>query len=313
MRTAFIVFSCLGAALACERPAEQATNLPVNDSLPPFGEIIGGAPPEAWQALDPENTLYLDLPRGRVIIRLAEDWAPSTVANIKALVRRQYFDGASIIRSQDNYVVQWGWPRGQTPPFEEARRQIGPEFDIAIPPGVPFTALPDPDTYAPEVGFSNGWPVARDPSIGRAWLTHCYAMVGVARGDAPNSGSGAELYVVIGHAPRHLDRNIAVVGRVVQGMELLSTMPRGTGNQGFYETAAERTRIRSVRVAADVPEAERVPLEFLRTDSDAFKQVIVARRSRREVWFVEPSDRINLCNVPLPVRMALSRTESESR
>lgn len=304
MRAHLIVLSCLGAALACETPAEQAANLPANDSFPQFGDIIAGAPPDAWQALDPRNTLYLDLPQGRVVIRLAEQWAPVTVENIRTLVRAQYFDGASIIRSQDNYVVQWGWPRGQAPAFGAARRTIGPEFDIAITPEMPFMALPDPDSYAPQVGFSNGWPVARDPERGRAWLTHCYGMVGVARGDAPNSGSGSELYVVIGHAPRHLDRNIAMVGRVVQGMELLSTMPRGSGNLGFYETAGERTRIRSVKVAADVPEAERVPLELLRTDSDAFEQAVASRRSRREAWFVEPTNRINVCNVPLPVRLA---------
>ncbi|GAA3255116.1 hypothetical protein GCM10020258_13330 [Sphingomonas yabuuchiae] len=42
-------------------------------------------------------------------------------------------------------------------------------------------------------------------------------------------GVGAELYTIIGHSPRGLDRNIAVVGRVVDGMDALSTLPRGTG------------------------------------------------------------------------------------
>lgn len=287
---------------ACATPAGDALHLPPSDSLPAFGEILAGAPADAWQPLDSEQTLYLDLPQGRVVIRLAEQWAPNTVANIKTLVRARYFDGGAIIRSQENYVVQWGWPEGEAPAMEAARRRIEPEFDRALSPELPFVRLPDPDSYAPETGFSDGWPVARDQRLGRAWLTHCPGMVGVARGDAPNSGSGSELYVVIGHAPRHLDRNIALVGRVVQGMELLSTMPRGTGNLGFYETARERTPVRAMHVAADVPDTDRMALELLRTGSETFAAVVAARRLRHEAWFVEPTNRINVCNVPLPVR-----------
>ena len=88
-----------------------------------------------------------------------------------------------------------------------------------------------------------------------AWLTHCYGSVGVGRDVDSDSGGGTELYAVIGNAPRHLDRNITLVGRVVQGMELLSVLPRGTGALGFYEKAEQRVPIKSIRVAADVPAA----------------------------------------------------------
>jgi peptidylprolyl isomerase len=152
------------------------------------------------------------------------------------------------------------------------------------------------------VGFSGGFPVGRDPARGRTWLAHCYAMLGVGRGEDPDSGGGAELYVVNGHSPRHLDRNTTVLGRVVQGMERLSTLPRGTGPLGFYETAAERIPIRAMRVAADVAESERTPLERLRTDTATFAAFVESRRNRRESWFAEPAGRIGLCNVPLPVR-----------
>jgi peptidylprolyl isomerase len=128
-------------------------------------------------------------------------------------------------------------------------------------------------------------------------------MIGAGRGDTADSGSGAELYVVIGQAPRHLDRNVTLVGRVLQGMEILSVMPRGTGPLGFYEAPTERTIIRSVRLASDLPESERVNLETLRTDSATFRAVIDSRRTRREEWFLQPTGRINLCNVPLPVRV----------
>jgi len=107
---------------------------------------------------------------------------------------------------------------------------------------------------------------------------------------------------VIGHAPRQLDRNIALVGRVVQGMELLSVLPRGTGPLGFYEQPGQHVPITSVRVAADVPEAERSRLEVLRTDTATFAALVEARRNRRDDWYKVPAGYIDLCNVPLPVR-----------
>jgi peptidylprolyl isomerase len=135
------------------------------------------------------------------------------------------------------------------------------------------------------------------------WLVHSYGMVGSGRDNATDSGGGTELFAVIGQAPRHLDRNDTLIGRVVQGMELLSTMPRGPGNMGFYEKAEQRAPIKSVRVAADVPVSERTDLEILRTDTQTFQQVIEARRNRREEWFHVPAGKIEIVNVPLPVRV----------
>jgi peptidylprolyl isomerase len=265
-----------------------------------LGEILEQSPASDWQAVDPENTLYMDLPTGRVVIELAPEYAPNHAANIRALARAHYWDGAAIVRAQDNYVVQWGRDEGDTTSMGTGQSSLPGEFDRSRR-GVNVTRLRDPDSYAREVGFSQGFPVAGQN--GRTWLAHCYGMVGAGRGDTADSGSGAELYVVIGHAPRHLDRNVTLVGRVLQGMELLSVMPRGTGALGFYETPQERTIIRSVRLAADVPENERVNLETLRTDSETFRAVIDSRRTRREEWFLQPTVRINVCNVPLPVRV----------
>ena len=126
--------------------------------------------------------------------------------------------------------------------------------------------------------------------------------MGVARGNDPTSGNGSGLYVVVGHAPRHLDRNIAVVGRAVQGMDKLSVMPRGTGALGFYEKPEQRTLLTSIVVAADIPAAERTALEVLRTDSASFAAVAHARRNRVDDWYTVPAGHIELCNVPIPVR-----------
>jgi peptidylprolyl isomerase len=264
-------------------------------------EVLAAASPTDWQPLDPDNTLYVELPGGRVVIELAPAFAPLHVTNIKTLARSKYFDGLSIIRVQDNYVAQWGDP-GNRHPIPAGIGKVAPEFDSPTPSHMPFTRLPDGDVYAPEVGFSDGFPAARSPSLHRTWLAHCYGMVGVGRDLDVQSGSGAELYVVIGHAPRHLDRNVALVGRVVKGMELLAALPRGSTDMGFYAKTEAPLPIKSVAVAADVPPSQRSNLEVLRTDSAAFTALIESRRNRPEDFFKVQAGRIDLCNVPIAVR-----------
>ena len=272
---------------------------------PPAGrtmaDVLAAAVPADWRPLDPQNTLYVELEAGRVVIELAPRFAPQHAANIRQLARQGYYDGLAIIRSQENFVLQWGDPDGQRD-LGKARATLPAEFTVAIDPGLPFTPLPDRDGYAAEAGFSGGFPAARDPRTGQAWLAHCYAMVGAGRGNDVESGSGAELYVVTGHAPRQLDRNIALVGRVVAGMEWLSALPRGRGPLGFYEDPAQHVPIRSVRVAADVPDGERTRLEILRTDTATFEALVESRRNRRDDWYRVPAGYIDLCNVPIVVR-----------
>jgi peptidylprolyl isomerase len=285
------------ALAACTVPARAADAPPART----MAEVLAASVPGDWRPLDPAHTLYLELDSGRVVIELAPRFAPEHAANILRLARQGYYDGLGIVRVQDNFVVQWGDPDGRRP-LGAARATLSPEFTVAADASLPFTVLPDADGYAPQVGFSNGFPAARDPQAGQAWLAHCYAMVGAGRGDAVDSGNGAELYVVIGHAPRQLDRNIALVGRVVQGMERLASLPRGGPNMGFYEQAAQHVPIRRVRVAADLPAAERSALEVLRTDTATFEALVEARRNRRDAWYKVPAGYIDLCNVPIPVR-----------
>jgi peptidylprolyl isomerase len=200
--------------------------------------------------------------------------------------------------------VQWGDPNAgeeSARAFKDAKKKLPAEF-ARKSDALPFAKLADGDLYAPEAGWSGGFPTARDPKTGQAWLAHCYAMVGAGRDMAADSSNGAELYVVIGHAPRHLDRNITLVGRVLQGMELLSVLPRGTGPLGFYEKPEQRVTIAAVKLASAVPEAERVKLEVFRTDTPAFERLVEARRNRREEWFLDPVGHVELCNVPIPVR-----------
>ena len=281
--------------------AQQSMKKPLTTA-----EVLAASTPADWRQIDPQHTIYMDLPAGRVVIELAPQFAPHYVANVEALARQGYFNGLWVERVQDNYVAQWGDPDSKKP-VGNALHNVAAEFERSSR-GLSFMPLAEPDTYAPEVGFSDGFPTAIDPKLGRAWLIHCYGMVGAGRDNDVDSGGGTELYAVIGQAPRHLDRNVTLLGKVVQGMELLASLPRGTAPLGFYEKPEQRVRILSFKVASDVPESQRTPLEELRTDTQTFTDYIEARRNRHEEWFKVPAGHVDVCNVPIPVRQRAGGT-----
>lgn len=305
---AALAASCLAACAAKPAP-EPAANArysfwrpaPVVDAPDP-NKVVQEAPAEAWRPVDPADLLVIDLKEGgRVVIELAPDFAPVHIANVRAFARAGWWNGAAIYRVQDNYVSQWGngdakieLPAGvvRTPPAEYYR-------DLA---GLEVRPLGFPDSYAPMVGHANGWPVGYDPKAGRAWLTHCYGYVGVGRDLAPDTGTGGELYAVIGHAPRHLDLNIAVIGRVVDGMALLSARPRGTEALGFYKEPAQHIAIARARLAADLPAAERPAFEAMRSDRKAFTHYVTGRANRGGDFFQRPAGGVDICNAQVPVR-----------
>ncbi|MGA7297921.1 MAG: peptidylprolyl isomerase [Rhodanobacteraceae bacterium] len=276
---------------------------------PTSKEILAQSTAAEWRSLDPAQTLVMQLHGNRrVVIELAPDWAPEHVANIKTLVRQRYFDHTSVYRVQDNFVAQWGDPDSDNPakakPMGKARTKLPPEFTRDSASDFEFTLLPDGDLYAPEVGFSDSLPVARNRLAGKAWLAHCYGMVGVARDVDPESGNGNTLYVPIGQAPRRLDHQLAVVGRVVEGMPWLASLPRGPEPMGVYTDPEQQTAIESIRLATSLPESQRPRLQVLRSDSASFARLVEAKRNRKGPFYRFPVGHIGLCDVPLPVREA---------
>lgn len=281
-------------AFAAQAPAAAATTAPAPS------EIVAAAPAAAWKDIPADTLMLIDLADGRrITIQLAPQFAPVHIANMKALAAARFWDNSSIYRVQDNYVAQWGdatekkpLPAGiiANPPAEYVRPVAG----LAIRP------LGYPDAYARQTGHAEGWPVASDGTS--AWLPHCYAMVGVGRNLAPDTGTGAELYTVIGHAPRHLERNIALVGRIIDGIEAMSALPRGTGPLGFYEKAEQRVPIRTMRIAAELPVRDRPAWQYLDSASPAFAAYAEARANRRDPFFNLPAGGADICNVPVPIR-----------
>ncbi|WP_298174511.1 peptidylprolyl isomerase [Novosphingobium sp.] len=354
-----LLASCNAAPAPAPTKESAPAAAPAKTSALAPTEIVAAAPAADWAAIAPSDLLVMDLApdaKGaarRVVIQLLPaPFSQGWIGNIRKLAAAKWWDGTSVNRVQDGYVVQWGDPDGEdkakakplpaglkvvpqgdyessyvqavTKPFKEFRpwpqlSQRDPQPVKSQPKTVDEFAdllggtmdkVGDSiatarlgDGYAPIIGFSSGFPVGaelkpkEDP---RAWPIHCYGTVGVGRDYPPDTGSGAELYAVIGQAPRQLDRNIAVVGRVIEGMEYLSSLPRGTGDIGFYKTAEERTPIHSIRIGSDVAGLPRY--EFLSTESKSFASYADARANRRDSFYIRPAGGVDICNVPVPVR-----------
>jgi peptidylprolyl isomerase len=339
----------LTSPLAAQEAPPQAAASP--------GEIVAAATPQDWVRIAPDDLLVMTLApdadgsaREVVFQLMPPPFSQGWVENIRTLARAGWYDGISVNRVQDNYVVQWGDPNHDNPeadgpakPLPEGLRVMDEtEYTVVreSPGGARLSramrgfseryskaiaahagsARYDPvhnqyaivgryhsDSYAQRTGFSDGWPFATNPDA--FWPVHCYGIVGVGRGMAPDTGSGAELYTVIGHAPRHLDRNIALVGRVIEGIEHLSSLPRGTGALGFYEDPAQRIPIQSIRVASDLPAARQPRFEYLSTESESFARYAEARANRRDPFFIVPAGGADICNIPVPVRRVVAGGE----
>ena len=265
-------------------------------------EIVAEAPASAWRDIAADDLLVIDLRNGaQVVIQLAPQFAPVHVANIRALAKGGWWSGSAIYRVQDNYVVQWGNNESTKPLPAGVVAKPPAEYHRALK-GLAVRPMGYADAYAPGAGFAAGWPIGYDSKAGTANLTHCYGYVGVGRDLSPDTGTGGELYAVIGHAPRHLDRNIAVVGRVIEGIDRLAALPRGTEALGFYKEESMHVPISAVRIGSEIPGGGRPAFQYMDTQSASFGAYVKARANRKDDFFIRPAGGVDLCNAAVPVR-----------
>ena len=331
------LFLAAATAASLVIPAQAQKAAPI----PSPAEIADAAKADEWIAIAPSDLLIMDLapdakgkPRRVVIQLMPAPFSQGWIGNIRKLAAAHWWDGTSVNRVQDNYAAQWGdatekkaLPTGLAvvPESEYVSSGIGYSYisgrlakesdkavtaEEAAEQAIRAASGPKSDgkftdNYAQFAGAVNGWVLAADTT--GVWPVHCYGVVGVGRNMSPDTGSGAELYTVIGHAPRHLDRNIAVAGRVISGIEHLSSLPRGTGALGFYEDAAERVEIISIRVATELLASDQPRFEYLSTESDSFARYADARQNRRDPFFIKPAGGADICNIPVPVRAVTAK------
>jgi len=261
--------------------------------------VLAGAPSYAAdQTTDPEETVVLQVDDGTIVIELNSTFAPDTVAQFKRLVREEFYDGLPFYRVIDGFVAQGG-DGSDMSEIENAEPTLKAEFELDWSDDLSFVTVQEPALFAPETGFIDGFPAARNLEEGKVWLTHCPGSVGMARGDAPDSGS-TDFYIVIGQAPRYLDRNITTFGRVVYGMDAVQRIRRGPPAQGgMIADARDSTLIRSANVLSDLPEDERIMVTVPDTNSDEFRSMFEARRHRESAWFIKtPPAVLDVCQIP---------------
>ena len=265
------------------------------------GAATSGTPD--WRPVDPDNLVILDTKYGQTAIELAPEFAPHHVERLRALIRAHFYDGQSFYRVIDGFVAQGGIGEGDDKKLA-AWPPLKAEFDR--PMGTPpvFILLGNADLFAPEVGFEDGFPVARDAKDGREWLIHCPGVFAFARDNDPDTAA-TEFYVVIGEAPRRLDRDLTAFGRVLSGLQYLQKLERGDPdvNAGVIADHAKRDAIIRVQLALDIPAKERPAFQVLRTESKTFADSVEARRHPTSpFYFRKPPPVLDICAVPVPVK-----------
>ncbi|MEJ0026566.1 MAG: peptidylprolyl isomerase [Rhizomicrobium sp.] len=269
-------------------------------------------PPEAWRDVDPQNLVLIDTRYGQVAVELAPEFAPNHAERVRALIRAHFYDGLSFYRVIDGFVAQGGIGEETGPTKDQAvgakdQKQWPPlkaEFDRVSAATPAFTPLGNADPVAPEVGFEDGFPVARDPKDGREWLIHCPGTFAFARANDPDTAT-TEFYIVIGQAPRRLDRNLTAFGRVLSGLQYIQKLERGDPDvdSGVIGDASKRDPIVRVRLAVDVPAAERPAFQVMRTESQSFADAVEARRHPTSPFYLhKPPPVLDICGVPVPLK-----------
>lgn len=293
-----ISYSIFGSALvlltACAPPTQAADTARLEPSKlrSPY-EVIDQAQAQSWRSIDAENTLYLELDSGRVVIELAPQFAPNHVANMKALVREGFYDGLSVYRFVEGFVAQGG-DESEKKPVKNAKKTIASERFIKA--DLPFNSVDKNDPFIGESGFVNGFAAAKNAN-NEHWMVHCPGAFAMARNNPLDSG-GTEFYIVLGHAPRYLDRNVTVFGRVIAGMEHVQSLQRKPTEGKAFNT------IKTIQVAADLVKAQQEDWQIMKTSSADFKEIVASRAQRPEEWFVEAPAYVDVCGVPVPSRKA---------
>jgi peptidylprolyl isomerase len=255
-----------------------------------------------WREVDPENIVVMTLNEGTVYIELNPGFAPETVKQFKGLIDSRFYDALTFYRVIDGFVAQAG--DGSDLGLASNVPTIDSEFEIDWSKELPYMRVQKDDFFADETGFIDGFPVGRDKSTDRAWLLHCPGIVAMARGNDADS-SRSDFYIVLGQAPRYLDRNMNVFGRVVLGMDVVQRIRRGPKDRdGLISSDTAKSRIRSMILYSDVPEEDRMFLYVADTSDKSFKSMLKTRKNRNQPFFhAKPPRVLDACQVPVPSRI----------
>ncbi len=247
-----------------------------------------------WVELDPEYTLYVYVPAGRIDIALSKDFAQDHVERLKLLAREGYYEGIPFLRVITGYISQatdpfeFDIPGTVRRPFNSVSPTIQGQFDRPSGPDLAFVGIRQADEFREQEGYVNGFPAMQNLDDGRAWITGCTGVVGMPRDIDPNSGSTG--FWIAHQSMRQHDRNHTTFGRVVGGLDHALMMP-----PAIAEDASTWTVIDSVRVAADLPQKQRTRYRIRNTNSESFTAHLDSLRNPQTEWYQTLPRRLDVC------------------
>jgi peptidylprolyl isomerase len=254
---------------------------------------VGAAKPEAdWRPLDPTQTLVIETSKGRIVVEMAPVLAPLAVARVKRLAHEGVYDGLLFHRVIEGFVDQTGNPNNHDG-GASAYADLPAEFSVRLPPDAPMAVVVARGDGVE--GFVGSVPVAgvsaREQALGgdhrpRVWGAYCEGVAGMGR-QAGIDTANSEIFFMRAPA-RRLDHDYAVWGRVVQGLDVVRAIRPG-------EPPPDPDRMIRVRLAADLPAAERPRLEVANPLGPAFQARAAAVKARLGARF-------SVCDLPIPVR-----------
>lgn len=285
IRPALIAALSLLAAPALAQTAAPAT-------------AASAAAPE-WRAVAPENLLVIDTTKGRILVELTPFAAPKHVERIRMLAARGFYDGIVWHRVIDWFMAQTGDPLG-TGDGQSPYPDLEAEFTFRRDGAMGFVPVARP--MGAEVGFINSLPVQTQPDAAMAvtgdgkvhgWGLYCPGVAGMARGDANDSANSQ--FFFMRQAYPALEKRYTVWGAVVSGLDVVRAIKVGDGDNGAV--TADPDRMIRVRVASDLPEAERPMVQVLSPLSATFGTLVQTVRQARGADF-------SVCDIQLPVQVS---------
>jgi peptidylprolyl isomerase len=255
-----------------------------------------------WRKLDPNNTVLLTLPYGKVVIELAPQFAPKHVEQFKKLTQAGHYNGNKFYRVIDGFVAQGGPEDGS--PADKNVPLLKMEGDWDTDKNWQFTKVQDNDLFAEQTGFKDGFALAHNPSENKAWLTHCPGIIAMARGNDANSGS-SHFYITNGQAPRYLDRIMTVFGRVVYGMNNIQALQRTSVTEGDTPVdKKDHTPMLAMQIMADIPSEQQIHIEVKNTEHANYSKMLDDRKKRDNAFFYKkPPPVLDICQTPVKSRL----------
>lgn len=251
------------------------------------------APAEAdWRTPDPANILVIDTNKGRIIVELTPEAAPEHAARLVALARARTYDGRTFFRVIDRFMAQTGDPRN-TGEGSSDLPDLKAEFIWRRGADSGFVTVAEPQ--GAEVGLVGSLPaisqhmsyasMTSDSKVA-AWGTYCPGVVGMARDDNPDSANSQ--FFMMRYAYPSLDKRYTAFGRVISGLDVVRAIKTGE------PVAAPQDQMQTVRVLADMPEADRPKVRIIDTRSGWFQTYLAGVRARKGADF-------SVCDLDLPV------------